>query len=117
MQFLANENFPMPSIELLRQQGFTVYSIGEEYSGISDEEVIELAQEKQLIILTFDSDYGELIIRHGLPNPPGVIYFRYKGPAPTFAGIRLLTLLQSGETNFDSAFNVIEEKNLRQRKY
>ncbi len=37
MIFLANENFPFPSIQILRDTGFNVESIGEKYSGISDE--------------------------------------------------------------------------------
>lgn len=41
--FLANENFPFPSIALLREQGYMVESIGETYHGISDEEVLQIA--------------------------------------------------------------------------
>jgi len=36
MKFLANENFPFPSIKFLRNKGFDVISISEELSGISD---------------------------------------------------------------------------------
>ena len=54
--FLANENFPRPSTLILRQQGFEVTSIQELSSGISDEEVIEIALKLKLIILTFDSE-------------------------------------------------------------
>ena len=58
MMFLANENFPRPSIELLRDSGINVKSIQEEFQGISDDIVINIATELDLIILTFDSDYG-----------------------------------------------------------
>jgi Domain of unknown function (DUF5615) len=54
--FLANENFPKPSILLLRDSGFIIKSIQEEFAGISDEEVIALALKDDLIILTFDKD-------------------------------------------------------------
>jgi hypothetical protein len=37
MVFLANENFPMPSVKLLRQNGFEVISIQEDLGGISDD--------------------------------------------------------------------------------
>ena len=62
--FLANENFPLPGINLLRKQGYTVISIQEESPSISDIEVIEIAIARNLIILTFDKDYGELIFRY-----------------------------------------------------
>lgn len=58
--FLANENFPGPSIKLPRENGLKVKSIQEEFPEISDESVMNIATEMNLIILTFDSDYGEL---------------------------------------------------------
>jgi predicted nuclease of predicted toxin-antitoxin system len=83
--FLANENFPRPSTQLLRANGFSVKSIQEECSGISDEAVIEMAVASNLIILTFDSDYGELIFKYAKTNPPSVVFFREKGQHPEFA--------------------------------
>ncbi|MBS1506590.1 MAG: DUF5615 family PIN-like protein [Bacteroidetes bacterium] len=44
MQFLANENFPFPSIDLLRKAGYSISSVAESFPGISDREVIEKAQ-------------------------------------------------------------------------
>jgi predicted nuclease of predicted toxin-antitoxin system len=67
--FLANENFPRPSTILLREKGFTVKSIQEDSPGIEDPEVMQLASYLNLIILTFDSDYGELIFRYAKDNP------------------------------------------------
>lgn len=113
--FLANENFPGPSIQLLRSAGIVVYSIAESHPGISDPEVIEIAQKRQLIILTFDSDYGELLFRYGSENPPAVVYFREKGNSPRFAGEFLLKRLADNPKMFDRAFSVIGEKSIRQR--
>ncbi len=115
--FLANENFPRPSILLLRSNGFIIKSIQEDYPGISDEEVIKLALELNLIILTFDSDYGELIFKHAKDNPPSVIYFREKGSDPLFGGNLLLDLLTNSQITIANAFTVVEEKNIRQRFY
>lgn len=46
--FLANENFPNPSIEYLRINGHNIISIQEEMAAISDEQVIEMAQSQEL---------------------------------------------------------------------
>ena len=73
MKFLANENFPFPSIKFLREKGFEVISISEELSGVSDEEVLQKASLENLIILTFDRDYGELIFKYRKDNPPSFI--------------------------------------------
>ena len=113
--FLANENFPFPSIALLRKYGYQVISICETYSGISDESVLELAVNQELIILTFDSDYGELIFKHKKNPPPAVIYFRYKGFNPTEVANTLLSLLQSSDFDFEHKFTVIEQDAIRQR--
>ena len=40
MRFLANENFPLPSVHLLRQAGHDVVSITEESPGITDDRIL-----------------------------------------------------------------------------
>ncbi|MGK6350184.1 DUF5615 family PIN-like protein [Parapedobacter sp. DT-150] len=117
MRFLANENFPFPSIKLLRTLGLDIKSIAEETFGIADNEVVAVAQQENRIILTFDSDYGEIIYRHGLDSPPAVIYFRDKGLEPLFAGRMLQRLMEQTDMVFEDAFTVVEADNIRQRQY
>lgn len=115
--FLANENFPKPSITLLRNKGFNIKSIQEDSPGLSDEEVINVALDLSLIILTFDRDYGELIFKYSFSNPPSVIFFREKGSNPLFAGLLLCDMLENSGISFTQSFTVVEEKNIRQRFY
>jgi predicted nuclease of predicted toxin-antitoxin system len=116
IKFLANENFPYPSIKLLRAKGFEAISIGEDFSGISDKQVLEMAVEKKLVILTFDRDYGELIFKYMKETPPAVVYFRTKGNNPIAAGQTLIDLLQRKDFELIDYFTVIEETGIRQRK-
>lgn len=44
MRFLANENYPLARIRLLRAAGHVVESIAENSSGIKDRQVLELAR-------------------------------------------------------------------------
>jgi predicted nuclease of predicted toxin-antitoxin system len=53
MQLLANENFPLVSVQLLRQAGYDIASITEDSPGIEDPEVLARAVDEQRIILTF----------------------------------------------------------------
>lgn len=115
--FLANENFPRPSTLILRKHNFDVKSIQEDYTGISDEEVIKIAVELKLIILTFDSDYGELIFRYSKKDPPAVVFFREKGNDPEFAALSLLSLLENTIIDLSKSFTVVETNNVRQRFY
>jgi predicted nuclease of predicted toxin-antitoxin system len=116
MKFLANENFPKPSITFLRQKGYYVKSIQEELSGISDEAVVKIAEQEQLIILTFDSDYGEILFKHLRESPPSVVYFRFKGRSPAEAAQILLELVVKKDLKLAGYFTVIEETGIRQRK-
>lgn len=117
MKFLANENFPFPSLMILRQSGYHVLSVSELYPGISDYDVIAQARESNSIILTFDKDYGEIIYKHGLENPPAVLFFRFKGTNPEVAEQLLVEVLNGKNFEFEKTFTVFEKGNIRQRKY
>lgn len=117
MRFLANENFPSPSILILKENGFDVKAIAGEMPGISDREVLNIAKTENRIILTFDKDYGELIFKYGLENPVSVVFFRYKGDDPNFAGKFLMNLLSDPNVSISNNFTVIEQNSIRQRKY
>ncbi|HQU58895.1 MAG: DUF5615 family PIN-like protein [Phaeodactylibacter sp.] len=77
MKFLANENFPLKSFRILQDKGYDIKHIGLELPSVTDEEVMAFAIEEGRAIITFDSDYGELVYKHGY-KPPGVIYLRWK---------------------------------------
>lgn len=115
--FLANENFPKPSVILLRNNGYVVKFIAEDSPGITDIEVIEITNKLDYIILTFDKDYGELIFKHSKDNPPAVVFFREKGNDPNFPGEVLVSLLKSAAIFFNNGFTVIETNSIRQRFY
>jgi predicted nuclease of predicted toxin-antitoxin system len=96
VKFLADENFPVPSIALLRSRGFDVASIREDNRGAPDDIVLQRAVSEQRVLLTLDRDYGELIFSHGHQAPPAVVYFRTFPSAPDRAAIDLLGLIADG---------------------
>jgi predicted nuclease of predicted toxin-antitoxin system len=53
----------------LRAAGHDVSYVAEVASGMTDEEVLKLAQDEQRVFLTEDKDFGELIFRFRLPAP------------------------------------------------
>ena len=72
-KLLADENIPWPLVRLLRGIGLDIIWIPEtSYRGISDIEVINLANRDKRIILTRDSDYLELGLRRRAEY--GIIY-------------------------------------------
>lgn len=77
MNFLTNENSPRHSIKLLRNAGYDVASVIEDTPGAKDHDVLKRAHAENRIVLTFDRDYGELIYKHKLLIPDGVVYFHF----------------------------------------
>lgn len=81
--------------------------------GAKDPNVMHKAIQEGRIILTFDSDFGELVFRNGM-QPCGVVYFRlvdYLSHEPA------LLLLQILEKNYpiESFFTVISPESIRQK--
>jgi predicted nuclease of predicted toxin-antitoxin system len=117
MDFLANENFPLSSIEILRRNSLNIKSIAAEFSGITDKEVIEIALREDRTILTFDRDYGKLIFKYGYKPSAGVILFRWDQFSPTEPGQFLIELLRISTFDFRKCLTVISRNAIRQRKY
>jgi len=116
-KLLANENFPYSSVVILRNAGFDVLSISEEHSGITDNNVIEIAIKENRTILTFDKDYGELVFKYGYQPSQGIIYFRLEEFTPHEPGVYLVFLLTNLSLDVNGSLTVIEKNMIRQRKY
>ena len=114
MKFLANENFPLAGISLLREAGYDVAAVIEETPGAKDDDILARANREKRVIVTFDRDYGELIYKRNMPSPAGVVYFRFHPSTPTKPADYLLALLSNG-IQFEQRFTVVERDGLRQR--
>ena len=117
MKFLANENIPLASIKYLKKMGFNIKSIGLEHLGITDKEVIAIANAEQRTIITFDRDYGELIFKHNLKPKNGVIYLRLSNFSPETPGKIIERMIKLKKFNFEGKITVVNDETIRQRKY
>jgi predicted nuclease of predicted toxin-antitoxin system len=117
MKLLDNENIPIASVKILADAGFDIITVGQEFAGILDREVIDLSIRENRTILTFDRDYGELIFKKGYKPRPGVIYLRWDEFEPEEPGEYLKNLLLLNEFRFEQKLTVISREHIRQRKY
>lgn len=117
MKLLANENFPLDSVNFLKNQGIDVVAIGVDHQGVADRTVLNMAIEEERTILTFDRDYGELIFKFGLKPPKGVIYLRIDQFESEEPGKIVSTLLADVTFTPDARLTVVTRETVRQRKY
>lgn len=114
MNFLANENFPLDAVMVLRQAGHDVVWIRTASPGITDEAVLARAIAEDRVLLTFDKDFGELAIRRGLPATCGIILFRTTATAGPEAAQKVSAALAS-RTDWSGHFAVVDDRRIRMR--
>ena len=115
MKILADENIEREFIEALREADFDVLSVRESHIGAADDEILQIAVENRAVVLTYDTDFGELIFRFGL-ECHGVILLRVHGLSlAEKAQLTILAILEH-EAEIENAFTVISENSVRIRK-
>jgi predicted nuclease of predicted toxin-antitoxin system len=82
LKYLANENVPFSSITYLKSKGYDIKAVGVDDPSITDEQVMQIAIDENRTIITYDSDYGELIFKHGYKPQAGVIFIRIQPTEP-----------------------------------
>ena len=76
MKILADENIHERSVALLRAAGHDVRWVIETHRRAPDPNLLRLANREGRTLITFDTDFGELVHKDRLSAPHGVILFR-----------------------------------------
>ncbi len=114
MRFVADENLDRQIVERLRQDGHQVRYVAEMASGVSDQEVLNVANNEQAVLLTADKDFGELVYRQALVNP-GVILLRLAGLSPVVKAELVSGAVSAHLTGISGEFVVISQRAVRIR--
>ena len=114
--FIADEHIPVPSIEKLRRAGLDVLSVGEEFTSVRDADILHIAHLENRVIITCDSDFGELIYRRQITCNSGVIFLRLGDFSIYEPADFILKYLTSATDIFEHRFSVITRKRIRQRE-
>ena len=75
MKILADENIAGRSISRLRDRGYDVISVREAYPSEADPNLLKVATGQRRMLITYDTDFGELIHRDRIQAPYGVMLF------------------------------------------
>jgi hypothetical protein len=62
-QFIADENIPLETVDLLKQQSVDIVSVSQFSAGLSDRKLLETAKDKERILVTFDRFWPACIQR------------------------------------------------------
>ncbi|RME86917.1 MAG: hypothetical protein D6770_10780 [Anaerolineae bacterium] len=112
MRFIVDEcTGPLVS-RWLREKGHDVFDIYEQARGISDEEVLEIANREKRILITNDKDFGEKIYRERKVHS-GVILLRLKNERARNKIAVLEQLLSNYKAVLKGRFVVADEKRVR----
>lgn len=115
MELLADENLDRRIVAALREAGYSIFSVYEDHRGISDPQVIDLANEQNRVIVTEDKDFGELTYRLKVVNR-GIVLIRLSGlTIEDKVNTVLMVFEQFGEELYGS-FTVVKADRVRIRK-
>ncbi len=112
---IADENVHAAIIKALRENRIDVISIQEEYSGMKDEQIIQLSKDMNRIILTEDKDFGEWVFAHKVKEI-SVLFLRYSIDEKDKIILTLINLIhQRGELLFNK-FTTVTINKIRSRE-
>ena len=112
MRLLADECIEKSVVEYLRVNKFNVDAVSELNPGASDITVIDLANNRDCILLTADKDFGELIFRQGKISK-GVILVRLHGLSKERKSYLIAQTIREHQNQLTNSFTVIESTQIR----
>lgn len=115
MKFLADENIGFEVVAFLRREYHDVDSATETSPGSSDMAILTQASEEQRILITADTDFGELVYHAG-QHHAGIVLLRLDDERNANK-IRVLgKLLKKHGKELQGNFVVVTETSVRIRK-
>ena len=114
MRFLIDENVRQSVITFLRAHGYAVIAVAEIAIGLDDRSILQRAVRDRRILITNDTDFGELIYHHSLPHR-GVVLFRLHVETRERVIAVLSALLSSYAPSLPQHFIVVEDDRIRIR--
>jgi predicted nuclease of predicted toxin-antitoxin system len=113
MNLLADESVDRQIVERLRQDGYNVSYVAELKSGITDTEVLELANQSSALLVTADKDFGELIFQHSSSSLNGVLLLRLGGLSAQRKAETVADAFRQHNKDFEDRFSVITSGRVR----
>lgn len=114
MNFVADESVDQPIVTRLRKEGHMVVAIAEMEPSISDDAVLEIANQQGMVLLTGDKDFGELVFRDR-QHTFGIVLIRLSGLTTLAKAEIVVSAVKEHGDKLVNAFAVISANNVRIR--
>ena len=111
MRFLVDESLGKRFSEVLIRHGYISLFVGDLMRSAPDEKILASAVYENMIVITDDKDFGELVFRQK-KSTKGIILFRVRTTNPE----KLFELAKSELGRAKGKFIVIEEGQVRVRE-
>ncbi len=115
MKFVADESVDRQIIERLRDEGHSVWYVAEMAPAISDDEVLQIANNGTAPLITSDKDFGELVFRQHLVSY-GVILIRLSGLSTALKSNIVSSAIINYKKEILGNFTVVSPTRIRIRK-
>lgn len=115
MKLVADESVDFGIIIELRRKGFEVISVLEEFSGITDKDVLRIAVDKNCLLITEDKDFGELTYRLKLKHY-GILLIRLNDLGRKERIEMVSRFIEQYFNNLIDNFTVLTKRGLRIKK-
>lgn len=114
MKFLTDENISLEVVRFLRSLDHNVISIIEEFPSTDDLFVLEKAASSKRILITSDTDFGELVYHQKLHHK-GIVLLRLVDERNENKIKILSNLLKTRKNDLKNNFTVVTETKVRIR--
>lgn len=115
MNLLADEGVDQAIVERLRNDGHGLLYVAELSPSITDEEVLQQANDRGALLVTADKDFGELVFRQGRTHP-GVVLLRLAGLSNATKAEIVAEVCRDRASELLRAFSVISPGQVRIRR-
>ena len=114
MKFVADECCDALLVTGLRRDGHNVLYVMDSARGADDEAILQISVAEQRILLTEDKDFGELVVRFGLPAY-GIVLLRMHPSDSDGKLVRLREVLHQHASRLPRSFVVVDQSKARFR--
>jgi predicted nuclease of predicted toxin-antitoxin system len=115
VNLLADEGVDRQIVTRLRREGYTVRYVAEMEPGISDDIVLDLANQEADILVTADKDFGELVFRQRR-IASGILLIRLAGLSPARKAEVVAAAVNQHSSELLGAFAVLTPGSFRIRR-